>query len=96
MRQDLLPETYDLALVRVIQEGSEVTKAITKIQQYGLTATDPVTGISYDNLKDMLEEFNDLEHAMNTIREFHQRVHGVVIPMPDIPIKPVHLTPLSD
>ena len=86
MRADLLPKTYDKALIRVIQEAAEVIQVVTKLQQYGFTATDPKTGKSYDNVSDMLNEFNDLEHAINTIRKFHKELFHREVSMPDIPL----------
>ena len=85
MREDLLPKTYEGALTRVVQEAAEVIQAITKLQQYGSVATDQKTGISYNNVMDMLTEFNDLEHAMTVIRGYH-RLRGQFVPMPDIPM----------
>jgi len=85
MRNDLLPVTYEGALCRIIQECAEVIKTITKIQQYGFRATDDKTNITYDNLKDMFSEFNDLEHAIRSIREFHKDKHKYDVPMPDTP-----------
>ena len=81
MREDLLPRTYEEALIRVIQKASEVTKVVTKLLQYGFTATDERTGVVYDNLNDMMSEFYDLQHAMETIRAYH-RARGSVITSP--------------
>lgn len=86
MRSDRLPNTYDEALTRIIQEAAEVIQAVTKLQQYGFVATDNKTGITYDNVVAMLSEFNDLEHAINTIRVHHKTHWGDSVNMPNIPI----------
>ena len=90
MREDLLPRTYEGALIRVIQEAGEVIQAVTKLQQYGEEARDPLTGRVHDNVEQMLSEFNDLQHAMDTIRRYHLETPPMtVVPMPDIPIQDV-------
>lgn len=87
MRKDCLPTTYEGALTHIIQEASEVIKAITKLQMFGYCATDPLTGITYDNRRKMLEEFNDLEHALRTVRNYHRNHDSLVVAIPDIPVQ---------
>jgi hypothetical protein len=87
MRADLLPTDYDGCLIRVIQECSEVIKAITKLQLYGPNPTDHATGISYDNRRDILDECNDLEHAMQAIWDYYSNNGFISNTMPwGIPI----------
>jgi hypothetical protein len=75
MREDLLPTSYSGCLTRLIEESSEAIQAIAKIHQYGPRPTDAKTGIGYDNVRDMLGEFNDIEHAARSIVTYYQHRH---------------------
>ena len=68
MREDLLPTTYGEAVARFVEETGEVLKALGKLERFGEKPTDPKTGIKYDNVADLLKEFDDLEHAMNDLK----------------------------
>jgi hypothetical protein len=67
MRKDLLPTTWRGKYGRVIEECGEVLKAAGKLERFGTKATDPKTGLDYDNLTKLYLEINHLQHA---IREF--------------------------
>jgi hypothetical protein len=69
MRQDLLPVTFEGKLDRIIEECSEVIKAICKLRKHGEHARDPITNIEYDNIADMLNEMDDVEDAFGRARE---------------------------
>jgi NTP pyrophosphatase (non-canonical NTP hydrolase) len=64
MREDLLPTTLEGMLSRLVEETGEVLQVIGKIQRFGLYATDPKTGIKYDNATDLRRELADLRHAL--------------------------------
>ena len=68
MRADLLPKTWGEAVARFVEESGEALKALGKLERFGEKPTDPRTGIKYNNVKDLLQEFDDLEHAMNDLR----------------------------
>src|SRR5712671_5052010 len=72
MRPDLLPITFRDCLSHVVEECGEVLKAIGKLDRFGEKATDPKTGIKYDNIADLLTEINDLENAMNRVKQRYQ------------------------
>ena len=79
MRADLLPTTIEGKFWRLAEEASEVVKAMSKFQRHGATATDPKTGVTYDNRADVLSEVADLEHACAEVRralvdEWHDAV----------------------
>lgn len=78
MRVDLLPTTFEGKLTKVIQESAEVIMAITKLQDFGEVATDSVTGITYNNVYDLLSEINDLEHALGRIKK-HYKDRGLSV-----------------
>lgn len=69
MREDLLPKTWGEAVARFVEEAGEALKALGKLERFGEKPTDPKTGIQYDNVADLLQEFDDLEHAMNDLRK---------------------------
>ena len=69
MRHDLLPVTLDEKMRRFAEEASEVIKSISKHRRFGAQATDHVTGQSYDNVRDILDELGDLEHAIKDLRQ---------------------------
>jgi len=76
MREDLLPTTPTGRLIRLIQEAAEVQKAVTKLMIFGATATDPGTNKSYDNVKDLIDEMDDLTHAIGLVRtDISNNVH---------------------
>ncbi len=77
MKAEFLSRTYQGCLVRVIQEGAEVIMALTKLWQYGEIATDPTTGIVYHNVKTLLSEFHDLQHAIAAIVNHFKKQHLV-------------------
>jgi len=86
MRADLLPTTYQGCLIRVVQECAEVIQAITKLWQYGSTPTDHKTGITYDNVRDILNECNDILHAIEPIILYYRRMSVYsVLYHPDLP-----------
>lgn len=68
MREDLLPKTNEEKIAYLIEECGEVLKAIGKYQRFGPTAVDPVTGIEYNNVSDLLIEMQDLERAIGFVR----------------------------
>lgn len=68
MREDLLPVTFDGKLDRFIEECSEAIKAICKLRRFGENPTDPLTGFEYNNIQDMLNEMQDVEHAIGEVR----------------------------
>lgn len=85
MREDLLPKTFSGGLTRLIQECAEVIKATTKLQQYGPTAVDFLTGIEYDNTNKLISELTDLNHAIASVqRELSKR--GFSIPELSVPV----------
>lgn len=68
MRSDLLPTTWQGKADRFVEEVGECLKALGKLGRFGHSATDPLTGISYDNRGDLLSELDDLEHATKALR----------------------------
>ena len=68
MRVDLLPTTATGMLVHLIEECAEVQKAATKILRFGVEATDPKTGMHYDNAAALLDEMVDLTRALAAIK----------------------------
>lgn len=69
MRVDLLPKDRAGKLEHIVEECSEVIKAICKLKKFGAIARDPVTGIEYNNTNDLLGEFHDLQHAIQAFLE---------------------------
>jgi hypothetical protein len=67
MREDLLPITWDGKLSRLEEEIGEVIKAIGKLRRFGEYATDPKTGIPYQNKQDLFLEIIDLQSAINEL-----------------------------
>lgn len=67
MREDLLPNDWDGKLSRLEEEMGEVLKAIGKLRRFGEYATDPLTGISYQNKQDLFLEIFDLQSALNEL-----------------------------
>lgn len=65
MSPEHLPDTYEGRLDHIIEEASEVIKAVIKIKRFGLKATDPNTGKSYDNLIDLYDEVQDVRKAFD-------------------------------
>ena len=59
------PTTIEGKLTHVIQECAEVIQTATKLQMFGAPATDPNTGIVYDNLTDLRAEIADLRGALD-------------------------------
>lgn len=51
-------------LDHVVEECSEVTKAIIKIRRHGFVATDPFTSKQYNNQEDLQREVRDLMAAL--------------------------------
>jgi hypothetical protein len=64
MRVDLFPKTTEGKLAHVEEECGEVIKALGKLHRFGETATDPKTGITYDNVVDLHEELKQLNGAI--------------------------------
>lgn len=79
MRSDPVPTDINGKMWRFAEEAGEVVKAISKFQRFGATPTDEKTGITYDNVRDMLAELNDLEHAMTDLRA---AMNGSFVPVP--------------
>lgn len=69
MRTDLLPNTFEGCLDRLVEEMGEVLQAIGKLRRYGAHPVDHKTGIKYDNVQHLALELGDLEHAMICIDE---------------------------
>ena len=69
MREDLLRSDPQGIIIKTIQECSEVILTLTKLQTFGNVATDPKTNITYDNIKDVLDEVKDVEHAVSKLRK---------------------------
>ena len=69
-RPDLLPNTFNGCLSKLIEEMAEAAIPIAKIQLHGFIARDPVTHTEYHNVKDLLAELNDIEHAIYRLRLF--------------------------
>lgn len=67
-----LPTTTEGKLDHLIEECTEVIKAICKLRRFGQVATDPETGITYSNLDDLASELRDLERAISRWRA-HRR-----------------------
>lgn len=76
MRRDLLPRTFAGALSKVMQECGEVIQDASKLQMFGRYATDPKTGIGYNNIKALLKECRDLEQAIIQLRKFNRKEHS--------------------
>lgn len=49
---------------KAIEEMAEMTKALLKHKHYGDKATDPLTGVMYDNLQDVTDEMDDVLQSM--------------------------------
>lgn len=69
MRKDLLPTTFDAKLAKIVEEAGEFLQAYGKYIRHGATPTDPLTGISYDNIKDMKAELEDLKSSIERLNE---------------------------
>jgi hypothetical protein len=69
VRPDLAPVTFRDCLSHVVEECGEVLQVIGKLDRFGETPTDPKTGIKYDNIADLLIEFDDLEAAIKRVRD---------------------------
>ncbi len=69
MREDLLPVTLEGKFDRLIEESCELIKAICKLRRFGERPIDGVTGIQYDNIKDVKDEMQDLKHAIQQVEE---------------------------
>jgi len=68
MREDLLPKDFTGALARLVEEAGEVLQVVGKIGRFGLSPTDPKTGLKYFNGADLEMELQDLEHAIQAVR----------------------------
>lgn len=83
MRDDLIPtdaggKIHHLSeeCAELISALSDVIKAVSKYKRFGAKATDPKTGIEYDNVKDICsaltqvsDEFNDYANAVRNLLE---------------------------
>lgn len=69
MREDVLPTTSEGRLTHLVEECSEVIKAVCKLQRFGGLAFDPVTGTTYDNITELCGEVRDLERAIRRWKE---------------------------
>ena len=67
MQQKYLPKTFDGKLIHLIEECSEVTKCVTKIQRFGINNSHPRRLIS--NREALLNEMKDLVAAMNKVKK---------------------------
>lgn len=65
MRKDLLPETFEGRLSKVVEECGEVLQAIGKLQRFGKRAIDKKTRIKYNNVKDAVKESRQLIMALD-------------------------------
>ncbi len=63
------PRSQSGKLAHVIQECAEVIQAATKLVLFGADATDPHTGIKYDNIAKLREEIDDLRGAIDRLLE---------------------------
>lgn len=50
---------------QLIEECSELIKALCKMKRFGKTAIDPHTGIKYDNLADCRAEISDVKQSIH-------------------------------
>jgi NTP pyrophosphatase (non-canonical NTP hydrolase) len=62
-RPDLYPTDFDGWLAKLEEECGEVIKAIGKFHRFGPVATDPKTGVVYDNIADIIREAGDVAQA---------------------------------
>lgn len=69
MRIDLLPTTLDGKISKTLEESGEVIHCIGKYQRHGEFATDPKTGLKYDNLSDLDGELHDLKDSIHILLE---------------------------
>ena len=69
-RADLLPKTFEGAIYKLTEECGELLQAIGKLQRFGKTATDPITGIRYDNWGAVQDEMADVQEAIMKARRF--------------------------
>ena len=64
------PDDRDWCYQSLIQECAEVTKAVTKVQMFGLAPTRDIDGQSYDNREALLSELHDLDAAIERVRRW--------------------------
>jgi NTP pyrophosphatase (non-canonical NTP hydrolase) len=57
-------ENYGTAADKLIEECSELIKAICKARRFGPFALDPYSGVEYNNLDDIKREMADVNNAM--------------------------------
>jgi NTP pyrophosphatase (non-canonical NTP hydrolase) len=67
MREDLLPQTFEGKLSRLVEECGETLQVIGKIQRFGNNPIDKVTQTRYHNFADLKSELTDLKHAIAQI-----------------------------
>jgi hypothetical protein len=63
------PTTQGGKLAHAVQECAEVIQAATKLILFGEQATDPHTGIQYDNVAKLRAEMADLRGALDRLEE---------------------------
>ena len=64
-----LPASLEGKVGRLEEEIGEVLQAKGKISRHGWFATDPHTGIEYNNKMQLLNEIDDLIHAAQMLRD---------------------------
>lgn len=67
MKADYLPKDRDGRLFRLVEECGEVLQAIGKAGRFGMENRYPAEGDS--NAAKLLAELDDLQHAMEAVRE---------------------------
>lgn len=50
---------------QLIEECSELIKALCKLKRFGKKAKDPITGIEYDNLAEARAEISDVKKSIH-------------------------------
>ena len=68
MDKRLLPKTPVGRLLHVMEESSEVIKAICKLSRFGPVAFDDDTKITYDNVSMLSDELEDLRMAITRVQ----------------------------
>lgn len=70
--EEFLSERQQEQATLIIEECSEVIKAVTKIQRFGKVAIDPSTGTKYENLSELSIELGNLLAVISLSDFWHE------------------------